>query len=226
MPSRIRTAVAPGIGLLVFLGLPMLGWGIGDVRGFLGQPVRLAYIALVIALHLLVALRFPTVGRYRRPAEHVVERQRIAVVLLQGIGIAVMLAAPYCDRRSFAVINGMALGRYIGLGIFAFGMVLTLWSELFLAEQFSIEIAVREDHRLVTDGLYRRLRHPRYLGIMMFAAGFSLVFRSWLALLLTAAMIPVLLWRIHDEETLLHKEFGTEWEAYSRRSWRLVPFVY
>jgi len=31
---------------------------------------------------------------------------------------------------------------------------------------------------------------------------------------------------IHDEEALLYQEFGTDWEAYSRRSWRLIPFVY
>lgn len=38
------------------------------------------------------------------------------------------------------------------------------------------------------------------------------------------AMMMVLLWRIHDEEALMRAEFGTAWEAYSRKSWRLVPF--
>jgi protein-S-isoprenylcysteine O-methyltransferase Ste14 len=39
-------------------------------------------------------------------------------------------------------------------------------------------------------------------------------------------VILVLAWRIHDEEALLREEFGADWEAYSRRSWRVIPFVY
>jgi protein-S-isoprenylcysteine O-methyltransferase Ste14 len=64
------------------------------------------------------------------------------------------------------------------------------------------------------------------LGIILFTMGISLVYRSWLALILVAALTLVLIWRIYDEEALLHQEFGTDWEAYSQRSWRLIPFVY
>jgi protein-S-isoprenylcysteine O-methyltransferase Ste14 len=65
----------------------------------------------------------------------------------------------------------------------------------------------------VTGGPYR---YPRYLGIIVFTTGISLVFRSWLALI----------WRIRDEEALMQRSFGKDWEAYSRRSWRLIPLVY
>jgi len=53
-----------------------------------------------------------------------------------------------------------------------------------------------------------------------------LVYRSWLGLILVTVLAGVLAWRIHDEEELMHSEFGTTWEAYARRTWRLVPFVY
>jgi protein-S-isoprenylcysteine O-methyltransferase Ste14 len=43
--------------------------------------------------------------------------------------------------------------------------------------------------------------------------------------MLLAALALVLFWRIHDEEALMGQEFGTEWEGYARRSWRLVPFI-
>ena len=61
---------------------------------------------------------------------------------------------------------------------------------------------------------------------MLFSAEDSLIFRSWLALILVAALALVLIWRIQDEEALMHQQFGFEWEAYSQRSWRLIPFVY
>jgi len=87
-------------------------------------------------------------------------------------------------------------------------------------------VRVREGKRLVTDGPYRFLRHPRYLGILVSFAGISLVFRSWLALILVGVIKAVLLWRIYDEEALMRDEFGAAWERYCRCSWRLLPFVF
>jgi len=95
-----------------------------------------------------------------------------------------------------------------------------------LGRQFSVEVSIQREHVLITNGLYRHLRHPRYLGVLTFSLGISLVFRSWIALTATAATIPVLLWRIRDEEALLHQEFGSEWETYCDKSWRLLPFLY
>jgi protein-S-isoprenylcysteine O-methyltransferase Ste14 len=44
--------------------------------------------------------------------------------------------------------------------------------------------------------------------------------------MLVAALALVLFWRIHDEEALMHQQFGAEWEGYARRSSRLVPFLF
>jgi protein-S-isoprenylcysteine O-methyltransferase Ste14 len=95
-----------------------------------------------------------------------------------------------------------------------------------LGRQFSVQVTLQKDHRLVTGGPYQVLRHPRYLGIILFNVGIALIFHSWLALLLVAALALVLLWRIHDEEAFMQQAFGTQWEAYARQSWRLVPFIY
>ncbi len=100
------------------------------------------------------------------------------------------------------------------------------WAEDALGKQFSVQVTIQEGHQLVTGGPFRFLRHPRYLSIITFNVGIALVFRSGLALVLVAALILVLLWRIHDEEALMHEEFGKDWEAYSARSWRLIPYVF
>jgi len=100
------------------------------------------------------------------------------------------------------------------------------WAEASLGKQFSVQVTLQDGHRLVTDGLYRYLRHRRYLGIIGFNVGIALVFHSWLALVFVAGLVLVLLWRIHDEELLMRQAFGVEWETYTRRSWRLIPFVY
>jgi protein-S-isoprenylcysteine O-methyltransferase Ste14 len=99
-------------------------------------------------------------------------------------------------------------------------------AEASLGKQFSVEVAIQTGHSLVTDGLYRYLRHPRYLGIIVFMAGIALAFRSWLALALDGAIVLVLIWRIRDEEALMSREFGSVWEAYVERTWRLLPFLF
>jgi protein-S-isoprenylcysteine O-methyltransferase Ste14 len=124
------------------------------------------------------------------------------------------------------VLSGFEVVPYFGLAFFALGFLGMHWAEAVLDRQFSVYVTLQEDHRLVTGGPYRYLRHPRYLGIIVFPTGISLVFRSWLALILVGALTLALIWRIRDEEALMQRTFGGEWEAYARSSWRLNPLVY
>jgi protein-S-isoprenylcysteine O-methyltransferase Ste14 len=57
-------------------------------------------------------------------------------------------------------------------------------------------------------------------------AGFVLVFRCWLGLLLVVGTFAVLLARMKSEEALLESEIGEEYTAYRNRTWRLIPWVY
>jgi protein-S-isoprenylcysteine O-methyltransferase Ste14 len=224
--TTLRAATTLLIGIVIFVGLPLVGWGVKDAQGFIEHPARLGYTVLVVLLQVFVVLKIPGVGRNRGKGKKIAHRQRLALVLLQVIPLAIVIAAPYSDRRDIAVLGEMEIVRYIGLGLFSLGFIGMHWAEAFLDKQFSVEVMIQEGHRLVTDGPYRYLRHPRYLGIIIFTMGISLVYRSWLALILVAALTLVLIWRIHDEEALMNQEFGADWEAYSQRSWRLIPFVY
>ena len=60
---------------------------------------------------------------------------------------------------------------------------------------------------------------PLFLGV-------SLAFRSWVGLIAAFVVFGVLLYRIRDEEELLHKEFGREWEVYCQTSARLIPKIF
>ncbi len=60
----------------------------------------------------------------------------------------------------------------------------------------------------------------------MLFGGLCLTYRSWVALILVGLAIAVLLWRIGDEEAMMHREFRMQWEDYRAKTWRLLPFVY
>lgn len=225
MNSARHAIGAAVVGIAIFVGLPLIGWGLGDLRGFVADPVRLAYVALAALASISLAILVPPAGR--RPGEEHkrVRRQRLAILLLQVVSLTLVVVAPYADRREIAVLPMPAI-RVLGLALFVLGQVAVSWAQVTLDQQFSVEVTIQKDHRLVTEGLYRSLRHPRYLGIIVFTLGFALVFHSGLGLALVAAETLVLLWRIRDEEALLRREFGPAWEAYAERSWRLIPFLF
>lgn len=226
MSGALGSSIKLLIGIGIFVGLPLVGWGVNDIQGFIGHPARLGYAAIAVLLQVIVVIRLPEVGSRRGAGKKIAPRERLALVPLQVIPLAIVIAAPFSDRQGIAALGASEAMRYLGMALFALGFVGMHWAEASLDKQFSVYVMTQEDHKLVTEGLYRYLRHPRYLGIVLFTMGISLVFRSWLALLLVAALTLVLIWRIQNEEALMHREFGSEWEAYSRKSWRLIPFVY
>jgi protein-S-isoprenylcysteine O-methyltransferase Ste14 len=225
VPTPLRSLATWLIGSALFVGLPLVAWGFADLDGFLADPARATYLVLVTVLNAVIAIRHPEVGEVRSQGTQTVRRQRLVVLLLQVSSVALVLVGPYCDRRGIAVIGTEAF-RWVGVALYGVGLLVMHWAQMTLGPQFSLQVEIQEGHRLVTDGLYRRIRHPRYLGIVVFSTGIALVFASWLALAVVVVVGLVLIWRIHDEETLMHREFGTEWDAYSKRTWRLCPFVF
>lgn len=224
--NSVRFIVTVCVGAVIFAGLPLFGWGLDDTAGFFANPARLAFVLLVILLNIIVAIRFPRAPQNRGEGEATVQRQQLAVVLLQVLSIAVVVVAPFTDRRNIVVLTVLDVTRYIGLVLFALGFIVINWAEYVLGRQFSVQVTIQKDHQLITQGPYRMVRHPRYLGIIIFSLGVALVFQSAITLALVVALLLVLLWRIRDEEALLSQTFGKEWDAYSAKSWHLIPYIY
>ena len=113
-----------------------------------------------------------------------------------------------------------------GVALFAIGGALRLWPVFVLGRRFSGLVAIQPGHTLVTSGAYGVIRHPSYLGLLVNSLGWALAFRSGVGILLTALLVPPLLARIHAEERLLQAQFGGEYDAYRRRTSRLIPGLY
>jgi protein-S-isoprenylcysteine O-methyltransferase Ste14 len=79
--------------------------------------------------------------------------------------------------------------------------------------------------RIVTDGAYRYLRNPMYLGHLIFMLGLTVTFSSWLAL---ALLVFHTVWfhrRVLDDERRLEARFGADYRAYKMRVKRWIPGV-
>lgn len=213
-------------GILLFTGLPLMAWGPANACGFFAGIHRTLYVLMMAALTFWVVLFVPDEGRGTGKGEKTVRRQDLAILFLQITSILVVVVAPFSDRRSLLVFADGSAARTLGLVFTAAGYLFMNWAILTLGRQFSLNVTIQKGHELVTRGPYRVIRHPRYLGVLLFLSGISLVFRSKLSLLAVLLTLVVLLWRISDEEKLMRAEFKEQWDTYAGKTWRLVPFLY
>ena len=77
--------------------------------------------------------------------------------------------------------------------------------------------------KLLQEGLYARVRHPRYVELMMWLAGYSLIANHLAAYVVTLLSIPGIWLVVVMEERELRERFGEAWVEYSRRVPRFVP---
>jgi len=213
-------------GMLIFVGIPLLAWDVREWLSFLEDPARTAYVVIIFLLQILAVGYNPRAGRNKEKRKDEVARHRVDLYLIQLFSLAIVFLAPFSDRRSWGSVNWGDSGRYAGLILVVAGFVLMQMAEKYLAKQFSVVVTVQENHQLIETGPYRFIRHPRYLGVLLFFVGISMTFRSYVALGLVLALLLILLWRVYAEEALMRREFGKAWEAYRVKSWRLIPFVF
>jgi protein-S-isoprenylcysteine O-methyltransferase Ste14 len=106
----------------------------------------------------------------------------------------------------------------------ALGLWLFYRSHADLGTNWSITLELRERHQLVTHGVYRWVRHPMYLALLIFSAGQALVAANWLiGPSYGVAMLLLIALRLGPEEQMMLDEFGSQYEAYRAKTRRLLP---
>jgi protein-S-isoprenylcysteine O-methyltransferase Ste14 len=204
---------------LAYLGLAILGWG-----GFAAFFCHPALIALAIVLVMLSGAALFSAGNLSS-GEREDRSNRWVLAAFALIGLLMAYLPAYTDRMEFWTIDGHAI-RWIGVALFAAGGALRIWPVFVLGRRFSGLVAIQPGHTLVTGGIYGVIRHPSYLGLLVSSLGWALAFRSGVGVLLVTLLVPPLIARIRAEERLLRSQFGAEYDAYCRRTSRLVPGIY
>jgi protein-S-isoprenylcysteine O-methyltransferase Ste14 len=204
---------------LAYLGLAVLG--LGGFAVFFSHP---ALVVIALSTLAMSAIALFSEGNLSSG----VREDRANRWVLPAFGLIGLLSAflpAYTDRLDLWTIDGEGV-RWLGVVLFIGGGALRIWPVFVLGKRFSGLVAIQPGHTLVTDGIYRTLRNPSYLGLLINSLGWALAFRSVVGVLLTLLTLLPLIARIRAEEALLHAQFGSEYEAYCARSWRLIPGVY
>lgn len=113
-----------------------------------------------------------------------------------------------------------------GALIFLIGLAIRLSAVATLNRSYSWTLEIRDEHRLVKNGLYKYVRHPIYLGALLSAIAIPIYATSLLGFLFALAAIPLFNYRIGVEEKMLIEEFGDEYLEYTKATWKLFPYIY
>lgn len=207
------------VSVVLYAALAILGWG--SIQAFFSHTALTALIAVLLAVSVVSFFA----GGNLNSGEREDRSNRWVLVVFTIIGIVDGYLPALTDRKNFWTIDGDAT-RWIGVALFAVGCLLRLWPVFVLGDRFSGLVAIQPGHTLMTTGIYRYVRNPSYLGVIVMMTGWGLAFRSGVGLVLAAAFIPPLVGRMHSEEKLLQSQFGAEYEAYRARTYRLLPGIY
>jgi len=214
-----KMAIASILSVAVYLGLAILGWG--GVTPFFANDAR-CVLALFTVL-LTIAGTFSSGNLNSGEREDRANRWVIAAFGIIGFVSAYLPA--YTERIGFWTFGGDGV-RWLGVALFGGGGVLRLWPVFVLGRRFSGLVAIQPGHTLVTTGIYKTVRNPSYLGLLISVLGWALAFRSGSGLLLAALNIPPLIARMRSEEKLLLETFGEDYARYRDRTARLIPGLY
>jgi protein-S-isoprenylcysteine O-methyltransferase Ste14 len=161
---------------------------------------------------------------YAGPTAEKESSQKI-IQSITALGFIAMLVFPALDHRFhwwlavpfFAAVAGDVL---VALG---FLIIFLVYKENTFT---SATIEVYPEQKVVSSGLYGLVRHPMYVGGLVMFVGMILSLGSWWGLVMFALMMPALIWRIFDEETLLTKDLPGYAEYKNAVKYRLVPFIW
>ncbi len=222
-PARSRvTALLSGLALNVLGPLVLMAVASGHPRAFFANPLFATAAALFVLPNLVLVLFTTGYGPHARASGEspwFIASANAAA----NLGVA---AAVLCDAHGWLRLPGGDAWRGPGLVVLALGTALRVLTMLSLGRLFSLRVSVEPDHRLVTSGFYRWVRHPSYTAVIVLCLGIGGVFASGLWMALVPFMVFGLVRRMATEERFLLEHFGDEYRRYMARTSRLIPGVY
>ena len=190
----------------------------------------LAKAVWAVIVVLWYAIRYPFERRAQKAAvarTHRDGREKTLLgISLTGLGLLPALYAATGVPRfaDYPFRPGLA---WVGVIVAFAALLMFRLTHKALGRNWSVSLDVRERHTLVTDGVYRLVRHPMYTAFWLWALAQALLLPNWIAG--PAGLVgfgTLFFFRVGREERMMLDAFGDGYRAYMRRSARVIPWVY
>ncbi|EFL88806.1 protein-S-isoprenylcysteine O-methyltransferase [Ahrensia sp. R2A130] len=188
---------------------------------------EIASVIWCLSIVFWLVIRWPHRRRARKTKVVTDQRSRAEWIALTGCTVGLVVIPAFhlaTGLLSFADYPFFMIQGILGSTAMIGFLVLFHLSHRDLARNWSVTLEIREDHKLVDHGVYARVRHPMYTSFWLWGLGQALLIPNWIAGLTGLAAVAWLYFsRVNKEEAMMQAQFGPEYDAYRKRTARLVP---
>lgn len=206
----------------MMLGLPFLVWGLDGLPAFFSNPARLGYSLAILAQSLINA-RLAYVTPPEPKHEHRFDLASWHSFMFETI----LVLAAFGDRRNVLVWNENLPVRWAGLAIYLIGYALSLWTNWTWIKHLQREGPRAMKHPvLLFEGPFKQIRYPFMVHLVFYCLGFSILFRSWIGVVLIIPLIGGIINRINNLEKIFEVQYKSIWPLRRHTSKRIIPYLY
>jgi len=220
-PRIIRSSVIGTIVLLALLFIP---------AGTLNYWQGWAYVAVATiasgAYTVYLAKYDPALLKRRTEAGIAHEKetaQKVIISFLLIVFIALVVLPPLDVRFGWSRVPWY-------ISVFGNALIVVSFYVFYLVSKVNTyaaaNIRVEEGQRVISTGLYGLVRHPMYFGALFLAVGTPLALGSWWTLLLIPLFLPILYFRIANEEKVLLRDLQGYEEYRNKVRYHLIPYIW
>lgn len=163
-------------------------------------------------------------SKYRKLGTKIDKRTSIDLVFLGLNGIAMLIPLVYVlsSVLDFANYELPDWTGWLGAGLFLLAIYVLWRTHADLGRNWTPTLAIREDHKLVTSGIYARMRHPMYAAHIIWGIAQVLMLHNWIAgPVLVITTVGQYLLRVKGEEEMMIEQFGEAYQAYMQKTGRI-----
>jgi protein-S-isoprenylcysteine O-methyltransferase Ste14 len=167
-------------------------------------------------------------ARLKHSTSSDVKADKFSIRILWSTIVISIVAGEFLSGNNFGIItaNRYALA-FAGLLLILAGLAIR-WIAIFtLRKYFTVDVSVRSDHKIVTTGVFKYVRHPSYSGSLLSFLGLGVTTLNWVGgLIIFVPIVIAFIYRINIEEKVLMAFLGGQYKQYCAGTKRLIPKIY
>jgi protein-S-isoprenylcysteine O-methyltransferase Ste14 len=199
--------------------------------GYLPSPRPWLYFGIAFA-HYLISVTV----QYKLSPQLLVQRLKTKregsklwdEILMRITNLIVIILIPVSAGLDIGRLHWLNLDIYfavIGTLLFAISSILLNWA-MIVNPHFEPTVRIQEDHKVITGGPYSMVRHPGYLGAIIFTLSIPLIIGSSFTLITAGFYCLLVIVRTWLEDKTLQKELKGYLEYAARTKYRLFPKIW
>jgi protein-S-isoprenylcysteine O-methyltransferase Ste14 len=179
---------------------------------------------LALVLQIIIRTPFEQQRRGEKLKENRYSKQEQLLLTLLMLGLIVPIIYAATHWLDFANYTLPAWAVWVG-GILTAISLFVFWrGHVDLGANWSPTLAIREQHQLITRGIYGVIRHPMYASQWIFSIAAPFLLQNWIAGFINLLVfIPFYLFRVKAEEELMLEQFGDQYRSYIQKVGAVFP---